>query len=290
MNVRLAIFVVTLLLLPMLSSLLTGADWGGEVAVTDIPVQALWFTALSLAGYALLANRLAKLRGGADLLSVPRSYQAYIVAGSLGLGWLALSLNHYADSGVAFRLDAVSVIAASVLFAVLMPAALATRAWLATFPSLLRLCARHVPALPALKPEPTALWLLTLAIVGLMGGVARPQLLGMLLWSSPLWLLLALQLLWQEHTLFSGLHQGDWQRPLLAALSGLFVGALALAGFAAYGGGVAGIGAAGWAGCALFGLVAAQLNELIASGWRGKTRGEIFKRKAFPIPVIVKKD
>lgn len=290
MNLRLAIFVVTMLLLPLLASLLTGVDWGDDTATTYIPAQMLLLTTLLLVGYVLLANRLATLRGGANLLSVPRRYQAYIVAGSVGLGWLALFLNHYADTGFALRLEAATVVAVSALFAVLMPAVLATRAWLTTFPALLRLCARHAPAIPAPKPEPMALWLLTLTIVGLMGGVARPQLLGALLWSSPLWLLLALQLLWHEHTLFSGLPRGDWQRPLLAALSGLLVGMLALACFAASGSGMGEIGAASWGGCALFGLVVAQLNELIASGWRGKTRGEIVKRKAFPIPVVVKKD
>lgn len=290
MNLRLGVFVATLLLLPMLASLLTGADWGDVVGSIHIPTQTLLLTALLLAGYTLLANRLATRRGGANLLLVPRRYQAYIVTSSLGLGWLGLFLNSYADSHFTPVLDAPTVLIVSVLFAVVMPAMLVTRAWLATFPPLVKLLARSAPTLPAWRAEPTALWLLTLALVGLMGGVARPQLLAVLLWGSPLFLLLALQLLWHENTLFSGVPQGDWQRPVLAAISGLVVGGWVLACYASSGGIVTQIAPLAWAGFALFGLIAAQLNELIASGWRGKPRGEVFKRKAFPIPVVVKKD
>ena len=290
MNIRLCVFVATLFLLPLLASILTGANWGESLMVTALPVQALLLTALLLAGYTWLLNRLTVLRRGANLLAVPGRYQAYVVGSSAVLGWLALSFAHYTDNDFALLLDAATIAATTLLFAGLIPAALVTRAWLATFPSLLRLLARYSPALPALKAEPAALWMLTLALAGLMGGVARPQLLAVLLWSSPLFLLLALQLLWHEDTLFSGLPQGDWQRPVLAAISGLVVGGLVLACYVSSGGAIAQIAPLAWTGFALFGLIAAQLNELIASGWRGKSRGEIFKRKAFPIPVVVKKD
>lgn len=289
MNLRLGVFIATVFLLPWFASVLTGLGWD-DLSPSAAPSSSLLLLeALVLAVYAASVNGFAVRRKGADLTALPRRFQAYLTGGSMLLGWLGVWLARFAAEESMPVLDAWLAISATLLFAGLMPAVLATRAALATLPGLLRILARHAPALPALRTEPAALVLLAVALVGLMGGVARPQLLGWLLWSAPLWLLVALQLLWNESTLFSGLPRGNWQRPVLAVLSGVIVGGVLLTCHTAAGVSLD-ISLAVWAGFGLFGLIAAQLNELIASGWRGKLRSEVFKRKAFPIPVVVKKN
>jgi hypothetical protein len=286
MKIRWGIFFAASLLLPWLASALNGEHWGDDAAPTALSPVALLLTAMLLLAYAALMNRLSVRRRGANLLTMPRRFQLWLLGSSLALGWLGVWLNHHADNGFAPLLDGATQFAASLLFFALVPAILATRAWLVTYPGLLRSTSRHLPVLPSLKPEPTALFLMTLALVGFMAGPARPHLLWPLLWSAPLWLLFALQLLWHENTLCSGLPRGDWQRPIIAALSGLLVGALLYGSHAASGGGTTLPPASAWAGFALFGLLTAQLNELIASDWRGKSAHRT--RKAFPLPVVVK--
>jgi hypothetical protein len=43
-------------------------------------------------------------------------------------------------------------------------------------------------------------------------------------------------------------------------------------------------------GYALFGLLSLQLGDVIAEHWRGRPRGEVFKRKSFPIRVVTQKE
>lgn len=285
MKTRLVLFFATLLILPPFARLLSGERWESGAPVTILSPQSLLLATLLIASFAVLANRIAILRGGADLRALPRLYWLYLVASSMMGGWLLVTLNHYAETAPQPMLDAAMLLSCSALFSVLMPSIVATRSLLATFTPLLHL-AQRLPAFAAPAPGPMALSLLTLALAGLMAGVVRPQWLWPLLWSAPLWLLLALQLLWHENTLFSGLPRGDWHRPMLAALSGLIVGILLVTSYAASGGSISLPAPATLSGFILFGLLSSQLNELIASHWRGKSRSELRKRKAFPIPVV----
>jgi hypothetical protein len=113
-----------------------------------------------------------------------------------------------------------------------------------------------------------------------------------LFWLSPLLLLAALQLLWHESIVFSGLAQGDWSRVLLGAASGIFVGSVALATYRLSGGAIY-LTANTWqllAALAIFGLLCLQVGDAVTEHWRGKPRGEVFKKKPFPIPVVTKKE
>jgi hypothetical protein len=113
-----------------------------------------------------------------------------------------------------------------------------------------------------------------------------------LFWLAPLLLLLALQLLWHESSIFAGLADGDWSRIVTAAMSGLIVCNFALVTFEITGGTLL-IDLPNMAfqqlGYALFGLICLQLGDVIAEAWRGKTRAQVFKKKSFPIPVVFKK-
>ena len=120
----------------------------------------------------------------------------------------------------------------------------------------------------------------------LLGGAALQH--AWLLWMSPLLLLLALQLLWHESTIFDVLREGDWGRLVCAALSGLIVGNLGVAIYGAAGGMTENNLLSAQSGYLLFGLLCLQLGDVIAEQWRGKTRAQVFKKKPFPIPVVKK--
>jgi hypothetical protein len=124
--------------------------------------------------------------------------------------------------------------------------------------------------------------------MGLLAGVAWPAQLFWLFWVAPLLLLVALQLLWHESTVFSALKSGDWGRVVCASLAGMAVGNLAVISYQAAGGSmVINLPSPLLAqlGYALFGLLCLQLGDIIAENWRGKQRPG--KKRKFPIPVIV---
>jgi uncharacterized membrane protein len=289
MKTRLAVFVLALLLLPYAGLLLSGKEWS-ELAYGSTPTDAIaatTFVALALLCILLLSNLVVTLRTGSNPLKVQRNYFLAVGLASAALGWLLSYLNHYVASWSAMQeISPVQIVLDTLLYALLAPAVLSLRALLGSFLDLLKRLARG-PAVPALSAEARAFILAPLAIVGLLGGAAWPAQLFWLLWLAPLLLLVALQLLWHESTVFSGLKAGDWGRVVCAALSGLVIGNLAAYGYRAAGGELL-INLPlplAQLGYALFGLLCLQLGDVIAEQWRGKTRFELFKRKPFPIPV-----
>lgn len=291
MKTRLTLFAAALLLLPPLGAWLAGEASLPADALPAAPA-ARWLTALGLAALLASANAWLARRQGHDLLRLQaRYYLTLALAGSV-LGWLLVWLNQFAASWWGSEgWDALSLLGHSLLFALLLPTVLLVRALLASFPPLLRAVVRG-PALPPLPRDLASALLLLAGVGGLLAGAAWPQMLFWLFWLAPLLLLVALQQLWHEDTIFSGLTQGDWSRPLLAALAGLLVGNLALAAFRLAGAQLlwqlphASFVQLGLAG---YGLLCLQLGDVIATAWRGKTRADLFKQKTFPIPVVSKK-
>jgi hypothetical protein len=292
MKTRLGIFVLALLLLPFAGMLLSGKEWS-ELASGATPVDATAATVvvtLALLCTLLLSNLVVTLRTGNNPLKVQRNYFLSVGIASAVLGWLLAYLNHYAASWSSAQEDTVwQIVLDTLLFALLAPAILSLRALLGSFAGLLQRLARG-PAIPAPSAETQAFILAPLSALGLIGGAAWPAQLFWLLWLSPLLLLAALQLLWHESTVFSGVRSGDWGRVVCAALSGLVIGNLAVLGYQAAGGELrVDQPLLAQAGYILFGLLCLQLGDIIAEQWRGKTRFELFKRKPFPIPVTTKK-
>ncbi|HXU94131.1 MAG TPA: hypothetical protein VFP33_10815 [Gallionella sp.] len=293
MKIRLGIFVLTLLLLPFSGMLLSGKEWG-ELASGATPADGTAATvviALALLCTLLLSNLVVTLRTENNPLKVQRNYFLSVGVASAMLGWLLAYLNHYAASWTTAQENTVwQAVLDTLLFALLAPAVLSLRALLGSFAGLLRCLARG-PSIPAPSAETQAFVLTPLVALGLIGGAAWPAQLFWLLWLAPLLLLTALQLLWHESTVFSGLKSGDWGRAVCAALSGLVVGNLAVSGYQAAGGELLVNLPLPFeqAGYILFGLLCLQLGDVIAEQWRGKTRFELFKRKPFPIPVTTKK-
>jgi hypothetical protein len=288
---RLITFVVALLLLPPLALTIAGEAWFEPTRVEG----AVWSPTLAgivvVLAFGILLDTLTFYRAGHSLLRSQRSYLLWNGVAGTTIGTLFAYLNLFAETWFTAGSDTQGLLLAALSGTALLPVILITRLWLAGLPGLVRAGTRKI-ALPALAPETSARLLLLIALTGLVGGTIWVGLLGWLFWLSPLLLLAALQLLWHESTIFSGLRQGDWSRVLLGATSGILVGGIALAIYRWSGGALyftAGI----WQlvfGLAVFGLLCLQIGDVIAEHWRGKPRGEVFKKKPFPIPIVTRKD
>ncbi len=290
MLTRLAVFVVALILLPVLANLLAGAnpDWSAFPALPRAPLLLALASALCLLW---LADTWQARRGGQRLLIMQRSYYLALALASALLGWLLAYLNLFAESWlIPSAHDFTSGLLQTLLYALLAPLVLLLRAAFLAEAGLLKKMS-GLPALHFCSAHTAAHALLTLALIGLVAGSVWPAAFW-LLWLAPLSLLVALQLLWHESTVFDGLTHGDWGRALGGAAAGLLVGNL-LALVFTQGGGTLLVqlphSAFSQLGYALFGLLCLQLGDVIAESWRGKSRGEVFRRKPFPVSVTVKK-
>lgn len=292
MKTRLSIFVSALLLLPYMGLLLSDGEFNESALPLDTNLMPLIACVSVILLLALMGNYWGASRNGNNLLRLQRNYYLAMALTSGVMGWLLVYLNLYTrswldtgDSSIA------STLIQSLLFATLAPAILSIRALIGSFASLLKLLSRNF-AVPSPAHDTTAFILISLALIGLLGGVAWPEILFWLFWLSPLLLLIALQLLWHESSIFAGLATGDWSRIVTAAISGLIVCNAALTTFELAGGSLL-IELPNLAfqqlGFALFGLICLQLGDVIAEAWRGKTRAQVSKKKTFPIPVVVKK-
>lgn len=287
MQTRLMIFVAALLLLPPAGFLLGGHEWA-ELATSETQdnLAATALTLFALLGYTLLAGMLVKLRTGNNPLTTQRDYFLALAAAGAMLVWLLIYLNSYAASWSSLQKNGSwQIILDTLLFALSIPAVLLTRALLGSFRGLLKALSRG-PALTLPRGETAALAFASLAAFGLLGGAALSA--SWLLWISPLLLLLALQLLWHESTIFDVLREGDWGRLVCAALAGLIVGNLGVTFYDAVGGMTEDSLLFTQSGYLLFGLLCLQLGDVVAENWRGKTRAQVFKKKPFPIPVVKK--
>jgi hypothetical protein len=292
MLIRLALFVSLTLALPLAGYLLSGGetDW----SFTELTTQPIKPLLISLT--AVLSLFTAVEIGGnrqRSLLKLQRRYFIALSVAGVASGWLLLYLNRYVESWLLpASFDIAGMLVLSAIFALLLPAVLGLRTLLANLPNLLQRLAR-LPAMPALSASNTVYLLAPLALLGLIGGAAWPEYFFWLMWLAPLLLLITLQALWHERSIFAELATGDWGRVLCAVLSGLLVCNVAVLAFRLGGGRlIVQVPNAAFTqlGYALFGLLSLQLGDVIAEYWRGKTRGEVFQRKAFPIPVVTKKD
>ncbi|MDO9011312.1 MAG: hypothetical protein Q7U78_05825 [Gallionella sp.] len=274
-------------MLPLAGFALSGAEWSAlDSADAKITVGATITCIFMLISYLLLINKLVKISTGNSPLARQLKYYLSLGAASVVLCWLLVYLNLYTASW-ATEQDG-SGILFSILFALLAPAVLITRALLGSIHGLLKFLARG-PALPEIGDETLAFALIAAATAGLLGGAAWPAYLFWLMWLAPLLLLAALQLLWHESTVFAAVNSGDWGRLICAALAGLIVGNLVNYTYQVADGSLISNlphPLFAQAGFALFGLLCMQLGDVIAEQWRGKTRTT---QRKFPIPVVVKK-
>jgi hypothetical protein len=288
---RLITFAVALLLLPPIALTLAGQAWFAPTPVEGTVWLPTLIGILAVLTFGMLLDTLTFRRTGHSLLRSQRNYLLWSGVAGTVTGTLIAYLNLFSESWFTAGSETQALLLAAFSGTALLPVILIARLWLAGLPGLVRLSTRKL-ALPALPLETSAMLLLIIALTGLLGGTLWTDRLGWLFWLSPLLLLAGLQLLWHESTIFSGLAHGDWSRILLGAVSGIVVGGFALAVYRMSGGSVY-LATGTWqliAGFAIFGLLCLQIGDAVAEHWRGKPRGEVFKRKPFPISVVTKKD
>ena len=291
MLTRMAVFVAILILLPLLARLL-GDALPELTAFPVMPLQPLALALASALGLLWLADWRQGRHAGHSLLHLQRAYFLALAVSSALLGWLLAYLNLFAESWlVPHSHDFSSGLLQTLIFALLAPLVLLVRTAFLAQARWLKLLA-GLSALHWLSRPAAAHALLTLALLGLTVGSVWPTSAFWLLWTAPLVLLVGLQLLWHESTVFDGVTQGDWGRVIGGAVSGLIVGNLLTLAFR-LGGGTLIVQLPNAAftqlGYALFGLLCLQLSDVIAEFWRGKTRAELFPKKPFPVSVVVKK-
>ena len=291
MKIRLPIFAAATLLLPSVSVLLSGQDWPQSEHIDGAVALPALCGMLFLLALSWWMDEHSFRRSGSSLLRTQRVYALGLAATGAALGALLACLNFFSPLWLSPISFAPAMLLAALFGGMLLPAVFIVRLWLSGMPLLLRLLTRRV-CLPALQPEPASSLLLLAALVGLLGGSVWPAQLGWLLWLSPLLLLIALQLLWHESTIFSGAKNGDWSRVMLGVTAGIATGGGTLAVYKLAGGALY-LTVPLWLVILLlaaFGLLCLQLGDVVAEQWRGKKRADVFKKKPFPIPVVVKKD
>lgn len=291
MKLRLILFAAPLLLFPPLALFLSGQDWPPAATIDGDMLLPALLSGIVLLALAALQDRQGLRRNGSSLLRARLDYTLWLGATGALLCALLVYLNAFCPLWIGPLTRPAEMLLAALLGSVLLPTILVTRHYLAGFPPLLRKLT-HIAPLPPLQAEPTAALLLLATCVGLLGGSVWPTQLAWLFWSSPLLLLVALQLLWHESTVFSGLRQGDWSRVGLGAASGILIGGGTLT-FYQLASGTLNLPLPTWLLLVLlaaFGLLCLQLGDLIAEHWRGTSRGAVLKKKPFPIPIVIKKD
>jgi hypothetical protein len=291
MKIRLPIFAAATLLLPSVSLLLSGQDWPQSEHIDGTVALPALCGMLFLLTLSWSLDSLSFRRSGSSLLRTQRVYALGLASAGAALGALLACLNFFSPLWLSPLPFIPEILLAALFGGMLLPAVFIVRLWLSGMPLLLRWLTRKF-CLPVIQAESSSSLLMLAALVGLLGGAVWPAQLGWLLWLSPLLLLVALQLLWHESTIFSGAKSGDWSRIALGAASGIATGGGSLAIYKIAGGALY-LTAPAWLVILLlaaFGLLCLQLGDVVAEQWRGKKRADVFKKKPFPIPVVVKKD
>ncbi len=269
MKTRLGIFIVALLLLPLAGTFLNDSSLNAAATTVNMEsIPATLRTSMMLLLYVLLVNHIIKRMTGNGPMDSQRRYFIWLSIASAMTGWLLSYLNLFVASWTAPQNSfvVVQILLYSPLFALLAPAVLVTRDLFGSFPGVVNslIFQRKFPDISLTIRVST---LLAVTIAGLTGGAAWPAYLFWLFWMSPLTLLMALQLLWRQDTIFSGPQSGNWSHLVFSALSGIIIGNIAVISYQsnAY----LQINLPNMmmaqAGLALFGLLCLQLGDALVS-------------------------
>lgn len=191
------------------------------------PLQPYTFTLLWI-GYILVVNGLTLMRAGRCLLvDYPRHILILFPLSAI-FWWFFEYLNLFAQNwyyvgGSEPSGGMKDFLISSLPFSTVLPAVLSTRDLLASFPRLSAgLGDYYQVPVPFSRLLP---WMaLLLGVAGLLGIPIWPAYLFPAVWIAPVLLIVALQTLAGQNTLFSHLKQGDWRPVWLPALAGLVCG------------------------------------------------------------------
>ncbi len=190
------------------------------------PLQQHTFTPLWV-GYIVVANALVAQRTGRCMLVHHTRDFLLLFPLSALFWWFFEYLNRFVGNWYYAGIEGFGpweyVLFASLSFSTVLPAVLATRDWLASFPRLYAGLERFRPIPPA-GSRAVAASVLALGVVGLAGLALRPAQLFPLVWIGPLLVVVALQTLAGEDNVLFSLSRGDWRPLWLPALAALLCG------------------------------------------------------------------
>ena len=189
-------------------------------------LQAHTFTPLWLS-YILIVNGLTYRRvGRCPLTDLPGPYLLLFPLSAF-FWWFFEYLNRFVQTWYYVGAGALTAqqyfFRATLAFSTVLPAVLATSAWLATYPPLQRalkdwvvIDIRHVRLL--------AFVVLVVSLLGLIFVGLSPNHLHALLWVSPLLIIVGLRAIMGHQTVFSPIKNGDWRPVWIPALAALICG------------------------------------------------------------------
>ncbi|WP_334109434.1 hypothetical protein [Thermodesulfitimonas autotrophica] len=205
-----------------------GCAW--VLAWTRFPWFAPWqrytFSPLWL-GYIVVVNALTFRRTGRCLLTAQTGYFLALFPLSAFFWWYFEYLNRFVANWYYVGLGELGPLEYFLLatppFATVLPAVLSTAEWLASYPFWgSRRAGFWAPRIE--RPRCIAGLLLLFAAAGLAGLGIWPRYLFPLLWLAPLAVIISLQTLLGEETVFAPLKEGDWRPVLVPAAAGLVCG------------------------------------------------------------------
>jgi hypothetical protein len=190
------------------------------------PFQPFTFTPLWL-GYILLINAWTFSRTGRCVMLDRPRYFLWLFPLSSAFWWFFEYLNRFVQNwyyiGVQEFTSLEYFLHATLPFSTVLPAVLGTTELLASYPRISAGLEQFRP-IRSTNVKVVGWGILLLASVGLTGIGIWPSYLFPLVWVAPLLLIISLQAVAGEETIFSSLAQGDWKSLWLPALAALVCG------------------------------------------------------------------
>jgi hypothetical protein len=273
--------------------------WAGAIAIAVAGLLPALGLPVLLLGLTLLANALTQQRTGSCLLTRRPGFVAALLPAGMLLGWLYHWLNlflqlwHYPDAASALPF----ALTCTLEYALLLPAVLSLRQWLASFPRLLGSTQRGMTIDGTIDGAVVGWALVAFAALGLVGAAVWPDWIYPLTWTAPLLLALGMAMIGGRLTPFAGIREGDWSRVLLPAGAALMLGGIVQIWGALMGAGwtltlplldgarVLGLPALAYLGFLPLALLAIWLADQIARPWRNRP---LKRFPDFPIKVVIK--
>jgi len=183
-------------------------------------------------GLALTIAADTQRRTGASLLSTRPGYFLLLFPASAVLGWLYYWLNlflqlwTYPGAGAEPGALIPFTLTRTLGYATLLPALLALRQWLGSWPRVVDWLSRARP-LGGSEQMREGWVFLGVGALGLLSAAVWPDWIIVLSWLAPVFVIMGLQRLTGAPCIFSGTRNGDWTRVLLPGIAALALGLIA---------------------------------------------------------------
>jgi len=208
---------------------LLGSFW--LLAWTRLPALRAWqpytFTPLWLS-FILLVNAVTWWRSGRSLLTHRTGFFLSLFPLSALFWWYFEYLNRFVQNWHYIGIESFGplryAVHATLAFSTVLPAVVSTIDWLATFPRLGNL--RYRPAWSSIRSRVLAWILLLVSAISLCCLGIWPDGLFPLVWVAPLLLIVSLQMLTGQETVFTPVSEGHWRVVSLPMLAALICGVL----------------------------------------------------------------